>query len=77
VPASRNRLIQDVIQLAAQILDLADRCEAAADTDGCMVLCGELRDCGYRLRSKAVRERELLIASGIWEGDAAPAGRSG
>ena len=46
---------------------LADEGEANSRDDGCVVLYSVVRDCAYRIRAEAEREREAHKARGVWE----------
>lgn len=66
-----NCNIRRTMELTRQMIILADEGEAAARDDGCAVLYGVVRDCAYRIRSEAERERDRHQVAGRW--DAAPA----
>lgn len=70
-----NRFIHDALQLARQLTLLADNGEAASRDDGCVVLYGIIRDCAYRIRGRAEREREVHRVMGIWEEEGSSATR--
>ena len=52
-----NRLVWETMVLSQQLLELAGTCEAVARTDGALMFCAELRECGYRLRRAAIDQR--------------------
>ena len=62
-----NKHIQQALEHARQLIILADEGEADADDDGCRVLYGVVRDCAYRIRVEAEREREIHKSWGRWE----------
>jgi len=67
-----NRHILDALDLVRRLTILADEGEADAEDDSCVVLYGVVRDCAYKIRMKAEREREAHRAAGKWdEGNAA------
>jgi len=49
------------------LMILADKGELDMEDDGCGVLYGVVRDCAYRIRAEAEREREAHRAKGVWE----------
>jgi hypothetical protein len=62
-----NRHILEALALARQLIILADEGEADSEDDGCVALYGEIRDCAYRIRLQAEREREAHRKMGAWE----------
>ena len=62
-----NRHILRALELARQLTILADEGEVAAHDDSCMVLYGVARDCAYKIRRLAERERQAHAARGLWE----------
>ena len=62
-----NEHIRKAIEHARQMTLLADEGEAKSEDDGCVVLYGIIRDCAYKIRATAEREREAHKARGIWE----------
>ncbi len=65
-----NDHILEVLESARQLIILADEAEADSRDDGCVVLYGVVRDCAYKMRSEANREREAHKAAGRWKEDA-------
>ena len=53
-----NRHIREVLEMARQLMILADEGEMDSEDDGCRVLYGIVRDCAYRIRARAEQERE-------------------
>ena len=64
-----NTHILEVLEFARQLIILADEAEAHSQDDGCVVLYGVVRDCAYKIRSEANREREAHKAAGRWADD--------
>jgi hypothetical protein len=62
-----NDNIRQTLEYARRLIILADEGEADARDDGCAVLYGVVRDCAYRIRSQAERERDAHKARGRWE----------
>lgn len=59
--------IDEALEIARHLTILADEGELASTDDGCRVLYGVVRDCAYKIRAQAEREREahvLMDASG-------------
>lgn len=61
-----NENIRLALKLARELMLLADEGDAQRGDDGCGVLCGVIRDCAYRIRAEAEREREAHRLSGVW-----------
>lgn len=53
-----EKFLHESLELAARMLELADRGIAACQDDGCLVVYGIMRDCAYSIRAGA--EKELL-----------------
>ena len=62
-----NKHIVEAIELARRLIILADEGEAHAEDDGCVLLYGIVRDCAYKIRRQAQKEKEAHIARGIVE----------
>ena len=62
-----NEHILNALDLARQLIILADEGEASARDDSCAVLYGIIRDCAYRIRMQAEREVELHQTNGTWQ----------
>lgn len=65
---NHNDYLREALRLAQELITLADEGEAASRDDGCRILYGVMRDCGYRLRREAERERRVHQANGYWDG---------
>jgi hypothetical protein len=61
-----NEHIVEVLEMARQLLVLADMGDLDSEDDGCRVLYGIVRDCAYKIRAQAEREREAHKIRGIW-----------
>ncbi len=61
-----NEHIKQAFDAARRLTILADEGEGASRDDGCMVLYGVIRDCAYKIRIEAEREREAHKAKGVW-----------
>ena len=61
-----NRNISKAMELARQLTILADEGELLSQDDGCAVLYCVIRDCAYKIRSQAEREREAHRQAGVW-----------
>ena len=62
-----NDNIRRALEMSKGLMILADNGELAMEDDGCGVLYGVVRDCAYRIRAEAEREREAHKAKGAWE----------
>lgn len=58
--------IQKTIELARQMLVLADQGDADREDTGCGILYGILRDAGYKLKQLAEAERDKHRRKGGW-----------
>ncbi len=59
--------LRQALGLARRLNVLADRGEACCQDDGCGVLYGVIRDCAYKIRGMAEREREAHMRVGKWD----------
>ena len=62
-----NDNIRRALKTATELVILADEGEAAMQDDGCGVLYGVVRDCAYKVRAEAERERDAHKAKGAWD----------
>jgi hypothetical protein len=62
------------LDLARRMIILADEAEAGDVDDGCVLLCGILRDCAYRMKRQAESEKRLMQGMRRWEDS--PAGEA-
>ena len=62
-----NRQIRQTFEFARKLTVLADEGEADSQDDGCMLLYSVVRDCAYKIRAQAEREKEAHRAKGIWD----------
>jgi len=62
-----NQHIREALELARRLIILSDEGDSDSQDDGCHVLYGILRDCAYKIRAQAEREREAHILKGVWE----------
>jgi len=61
-----NEHIVEALEIARQLLILADMGDLDSEDDGCRVLYGVVRDCAYKIRAQAERERDAHKIRGIW-----------
>ena len=59
--------IRKALNAATELVILADEGDAAMEDDGCGVLYGVVRDCAYKIRAEAERERDAHITKGVWD----------
>ena len=64
--------IRDALEIARKLIILADEGELASQDDGCRVLYGVVRDCAYKIRGQAEREREAHLLRRVAEPSARP-----
>ena len=62
-----NQHVIEALELARKLIILSDEGEADATDDSCVVLYGIIRDCAYKIREQAERERQAHTKCGIWE----------
>jgi len=62
-----NQNIKEALEASRILTILADEGESASRDDGCVVLYGIIRDCAYKIRGRAERERDVHKVLGIWE----------
>lgn len=60
-----NQQIREVLEMARQLIILADQGDLDSFDDGCRVLYGIIRDYAYKIRTQAERERELHKGKGL------------
>lgn len=61
-----NEGIKSALELARALTILADDGELKSTDNGCMVLYSVIRDCAYKIRLEAERERDAHKAKGWW-----------
>jgi len=64
-PCDRN--IKSTIQLAKEMIKLADKGDIEREDTGCGIVYGILRDCAYKLKKMAEKEKENHIKKGWWK----------
>ncbi len=62
-----NEQIKRALKISKELMVLADEGDACTEDDGCIVLFGVVRDCAYKIRGEAEREREAHKANGDWD----------
>ena len=62
-----NAHIKQALEYSRRLIILADEGEANCGDDGCAVLFGVVRDCAYKIRAEAEREKKAHISQGKWE----------
>lgn len=55
--------IRSVLSVADRMITISERGLLSCQDDGCLLLNGMVRECAYRLRDAAERERELHRAN--------------
>jgi len=64
-----NTCIQRSLELADELMGLARSGVCCVDDDGCALLVGVVRDCAYKIRVLAEKERETHILRGCWQAE--------
>lgn len=72
---SSNKHLKETLEMSRKLTILADEGEASSTDDGCAVLYGIVRDCAYKIRGRAERERDVHKVLGIWDEFDTSAGR--
>lgn len=62
--------IQRILDIAEEMLTLAQKGDEEREDSGCGILYGVLRDSGYKLRQMARDEKEAHMRKGWWKKDA-------
>ena len=62
-----NQHIREVLEMARQLIILADQGDLDSEDDGCRVLYGVIRDFAYKIRARAEQERETHKKKGTWD----------
>jgi hypothetical protein len=62
-----NENIRKALEQAKELIILADLGEVECEDDGCQVLYGVVRDCAYKIRAEAERERDAHKEKGVWD----------
>jgi hypothetical protein len=50
--------------LADALIDMAERGSEECGDDGCMILYGVMRDCGYKIRESVQQELKVHLSGG-------------
>ena len=61
-----NKHIRKALEMSRELNLLADNGDLDSEDDGCRVLFGVIRDCAYKLRAQAERERDAHKQQGKW-----------
>lgn len=59
--------MKKALEYARRLTILADQGEASSQDDGCILLFSVIRDCAYKIRRQAEREREVHRSKGMGE----------
>ncbi len=62
-----NSHIKKALDAALKLTILADEGEANSRDDGCVLLYSVVRDCAYKIRTQAEREKNEHAKRGVWE----------
>ena len=61
--------IKRTLQLADEMIELAEKGDAEREDTGCGVLYGVLLDSAYKLKRLAEKEKEKHVKKGWWKND--------
>ncbi len=62
-----DRNIKSTLQLAAEMIKLANKGDVEREDNGCGIMYGILRDSAYKLKQLAEAEKEKHIKKGWWK----------
>lgn len=62
-----NEHIRESLEIARKLIILADDGERDSNDDGCRLLYGVIRDCAYKIRNEAERERKIHQNKDKWD----------
>jgi hypothetical protein len=62
-----NEHIKESLNLARNLIILADEGERDSTDDGCRLLYGVIRDCAYKIRNEAEREQRIHQNKNKWD----------
>ena len=61
-----NEHLREALELARRLIILSDQGDLDSEDDGCHILYGVVRDCAYKIRMQAERERDVHKRKGVW-----------
>ncbi len=64
---SCNEHIRESLDLVRNLIILADEGERDSNDDGCRLLYGVIRDCAYKIKNEAERERLAHQINNKWD----------
>ncbi len=64
---SCNEHIKESLDLVRSLIILADEGERDSSDDGCRLLYGVIRDCAYKIKYEAERERNAHQTNNKWD----------
>ena len=64
-----NEHILKALQLSKKLKELADGSVSSCEDDGCLLLNGLVRECGYRIQEAAEKEQQVHVEQGLWSGN--------
>jgi hypothetical protein len=62
-----NNYIKEAFKLSRELMILADEGERNSEDDGCILLYSVIRDCAYRIKAEAEREKSAHQNDGRWQ----------
>ena len=74
---SCDKHIIQTLKLTDEMLELANKGDAAREDTGCGILYGVLRDSAFKLKKLAEKEKKAHIEKGSWKADEQPSSQGG
>jgi hypothetical protein len=62
-----NKNIRKALEMAEQLMELADEGDEHREDDGCGVLFGVIRDSAYKIKGQAEKEMRKHQLDGKWD----------
>ncbi len=62
-----NQYIKQALDISRLMIVSANDARTQIDDEGCLALFEVVRDCAFKIRSEAEREKQVHITNGIWE----------
>ena len=59
-----KNIMMDAIRLAEKMLRMAEKGILTCENDSCLLLCGVIRDCGYKIRRTVEQEQVCGLQKG-------------
>ena len=66
---SCDKNIKNTLNIAEEMIKVADKGDIDREDIGCGILYGVLRDAAYKVKKLAEKEKEAHIKKGLWKND--------